>query len=231
MSCVMARFPPTGYTPTARVCPCLSNLRWTLRYWWMSKGVCVLVCVCVCVCVTCARAADWVRARAACGDVLMTSQWQPDRQTVPTAQQRQCRILPPPLLSLSFWHPWSQFFFFFFVCVCVYTRPCDANARSSGAEAGDRRGKKRGKMDAKPGVTDVWEEVPRVISARFSHRDRFLNKSSPTPAGHLSPSKQTVQRCNKSWHTFAADVCASEHNAEPESPQEISIIHPYYCSL
>ena len=161
-------FPPTGYAPTARVCPCLSNLRWTLWFWWMSKGV----CVCVCVCVRCARAADWVRARAACGDgLIMISQWQTDRQTVQRSSVS---------VEASFLYYCHCLFDErgFCLCVCVYTRPCDANAHASGAEAGDRRGKKGDKMDAKPGVTDVWQEAPRVISARFSHQDRFLNKSS-----------------------------------------------------
>lgn len=141
----------------------------------------------------------------------------------------------PPKSNLLIGSCWSlrdTAQFFFFVCVCVSIRDHAMQMHAPAVRKLVTGGKKKGdKMDAKPGVTDVWQEVPRVISARFSHRDRFLNKSSPTPAGHLSPSKQTVQRCNKSWHTFTAEFCAWEHNTELESLQEISIIHANYCSL
>lgn len=49
--------------------------------------------------------------------------------------------------------------------------------------------KKWDKMDAKPGVTDVWEEVLCVILARFLSWEFHLNKLSPTPSGHLLLSK------------------------------------------
>lgn len=154
-------FPPWLYAETARVCPCPSNLRWTLWYWWRCKGVGVCVL---------GQGLSW-RAND-----RLVSDWQTDRAG-------------SAALSVSDPHCSITVTVFLTPVVTFYARPSDANTHASSAEAGDRRRRKGDKMDAKPGVTDVWGEVHRVISAWFFHEERFLNKLSPTPAGHLSPSK------------------------------------------
>lgn len=154
-------FPHWLCAETARVCPCLSNLGWTLWYCWKCKGVCVLLT----------------------GSSLRCLGWQAKDKLVTDWQTDRAGSVGAPALHYCHW----------FLDTCghnfIYTWLSDANACASSTEAGDKRRRKEDKMDAKPGVTDVWEEVLRVISAWFFHVDRFLNKLFPTPAEHLSPSK------------------------------------------